>query len=515
MRMRWWFPALVLAVAVARGEVKPSALFSDHAVLQAGRAVPVWGTADVGEAVAVTIAGQTVRGVTGADGRWMVRLKSMQAGGPFVMTIAGKNTVAVQDVLVGEVWVGSGQSNMAFPVSKKFGSYAGLLHEEEEIAAAQYPRIRVFMATTVKAYEPAPEIQGEWKVCTPENVPAFSAVSYLFARDLQRELKVPVGMLVVAYGASTAEAWVERRALAADAALSPMLARFDALETYYTGHPGATTDQIPDAAKAPATINSRPGKVGPVKDPVQDQHQPTVLFNGMVHPILPYAMRGVIWYQGESIVGGRAGVALYPRVMETLVRDWRGLWGEGDFPFYVVQLAALDNVSNNPAVREAQAKILALPHTGMAVTIDIGDEKDVHPHNKEPLGERLATLALAETYGRKVEFSGPVYVAAKADGGAMQVTFSHAAGLMAKGGALHGFEVAGADQVFVAADAAVSGGGVVVRSAQVAAPVAVRYAWANYPAGANLYNGAGLPAAPFRSDDWDALGPIASGFTGK
>lgn len=518
MEKRWrWFAALVLAGAVVTGwgEVKPSALFGDHAVLQSGRPVPVWGTADPGERVAVTVAGQTARGVAGADGHWMVRLKSLKAGGPLVMTIAGKNTIAVQDVLVGEVWVGSGQSNMAFPVSKKVASYGGLIHEEEEIAAANYPQVRVFMAVTAKAYEPAAEIAGEWKVTTPENVPAFSAVAYLFARDLQRELKVPVGMLVVAYGASTAEAWVERGVLTGDPAMKPMVDRFDALEAFYKAHPGATTDQIPAEAKAPATINGRPGKPGPLKDPVQDQHQPTVLFNGMVHPILPYAMRGVIWYQGESIVGGKAGVALYPRVMEALVKDWRGLWGEGDFPFYVVQLAALDNVSNNPAVREAQAKILALPKTGMAVTIDIGDEKDVHPHNKEPLGERLTKIALAQTYGRKVEFSGPVYVGAKVEGGAMRVTFSHAAGLTGKDGALKTFEVAGSDRVFVEAEAVVEGRTVVVKSDAVAAPVAVRYAWASYPAGANLYNGDGLPAAPFRTDEWDALSSIAGGFTGK
>jgi len=513
--MRRLLMVLALAVGVAKGDVTPSALFSDHAVLQSGMSVPVWGTAQAGEKVAVTIAGQTQKATAGADGRWMVRLKKLKTGGPFDMTIAGKNTVTAHDVLVGEVWVGSGQSNMAFTVSKKKASYAGLADEDAEIAAANYPQIRIFMATTAKTYEPAAEIAGSWQVCTPENVPAFSAVSYLFARDLQKELKVPVGMLVVAFGASTAESWVRREALTANPALAPMVTRFDALENFYKTHPGATTDQVPAEAKAPQTINARPGKVGPLKDPVQDQHQPTVLFNGMVHPILPYAMRGVIWYQGESITGGLAGIARYPTVLETLVKDWRSLWGEGDFPFYVVQLAALNDVSNNPLVREAQSKILALPKTGMAVTIDIGDPKDVHPHNKAPLGDRLARIALAQTYGKKIEFSGPHYLDASVTDDSVIVKFDHAAGLMAKSGALKGFQVAGPDHAFVDADATIKGDSIEVKSAKVPIPVAVRYAWANYPEGANLYNGDGLPAAPFRTDNWDASAPVEAQITGK
>lgn len=507
--------ALGLAAQMAMAEVKPSALFSDHAVLQSGVSVPVWGTADAGEKVAVTIAGQTQKTTAGPDGRWMVHLKKLKTGGPFELTVAGKNTVTAHDVLVGEVWIGSGQSNMAFTVSKKKAYYAGLINEDEEIAAANYPTIRVFMAKTAKTYEPAAEIGGEWQVCTPENVPAFSAVAYLFARDLQKELKVPVGMLVVAFGASTAESWVRRDAITANPALAPMVTRFDALETFYKSHPGATTDQIPAEARAPQTINARPGKPGPMKDPVQDQHQPTVLFNGMIHPILPYAMRGVIWYQGESIVGGKAGIALYPTVMETLVKDWRGLWGEGDFPFYAVQLAALNDVSNNPLVREAQSKILSLPKTGLAVTIDIGDPKDVHPHNKEPLGDRLARIALAGTYGKKIEYSGPRYVDNRVGDDTMTVKFDHAAGLMAKGGPLKGFQIAGADHVFVDADATIKGDSVIVTSDKVPAPVAVRYAWANYPEGVNLYNGDGLPAAPFRTDTWDATKPVEAQITGK
>lgn len=506
----------VLTGSFSAAEVKPASLFSDHAVLQSGMAVPVWGTADPGEKVTVMLHGVSASTTAGADGRWRVRLKKLKAGGPYEMTIAGKNTVTVKDVLVGEVWLGSGQSNMVFTVSKKSNPWAGMLDEQGEIAAANYPRIRMFTGKASKAYEPQTDIEGEWKVCSPATVGDFSAVGYLFARDLQRELKVPVGIVLEAYGASTAESWLPRSTMAADPMLKPLLDKFDARENYYKEHSEGTDA---DAPPAPETLNARPAKAGSkprkMRDPVQDQHQPTVMFNGMIQPVIPYAIRGFLWYQGESIVGGKAGVELYPHTMETLVKDWRQRWGEGELPFYFVQLAALENVSNNPAVREAQAQLLKLPKTGMAVTIDIGDPKLVHPKNKEPLGERLTAIALAKTYGRKIEYSGPVYESMKVRGDAIELKFSHAEGLMAKGGPLKWLQIAGADQKFVDAEAKIEGNTILVSSPQVSAPVAVRYAWADYPEGCNLYNGAGFPAAPFRTDHWDALTPVAAEFTGR
>jgi sialate O-acetylesterase len=503
---------VILWASGLSAEVKPANLFSDHAVLQREMAVPVWGTADPGEKVTVRLNGVSGSATTGADGRWMVRLKKLKAGGPFEMTIAGKNTVVVKDVLVGEVWLGSGQSNMVFTVSKKKNPWAGMLDEEGEIAAANYPQIRMFTGKPTKTYEPQKEIEGEWKICSPETVADFSAVGYLFARDLQKSLKVPVGVVLEAFGASTAESWLPRETLTADPKLKPLLDKFDARVSLYKANPTVTDDV---AAPAPQTLNSRPGKPGPMRDPVQDQHQPTVLFNGMIAPVAPYAIRGILWYQGESIVGGKSGVELYPHVMETLVKDWRQRWGEGELPFYFVQLAALKNVSNNPAVREAQAQLLKVPGTAMAVTIDIGDPTNVHPKNKEPLGERLTTIALVKTYGRKAEYSGPVYESSKVEGGAVRVKFSHAAGMMAKDGELKWFQIAGADEKFVDATAKIEGDAVVVSSAEVSTPAAVRYAWDDYPEGANLYNGAGLPAAPFRTDGWDAVTPVATRFTGK
>ena len=493
--------ALLVCASAALADVKPAPLFSDHVVLQSGMPVPIWGTAATGEKVTVTLNGQNQTATTGADGKWMVRLTDLKVGGPYEMTIAGSNTITVKDVLVGEVWLGSGQSNMQFTVSKKRAGYAGLINEEQEIAAANYPKLRMFMGKPATSYDPQPVTEGEWLVCSPETVPGFSAVGYLFGRNLQKELDVPVGMLVLAFGASTAEAWIPREAMAADPLLKPMLDKFDAQEQFFKATPQAPADQAP---KPPQTINARPGRGGgQQRDPARDQHEPTVLFNAMIHPAIPYAIRGAIWYQGESIVGGSNGITLYPHVMETLVKTWRKLWGEGDFPFYAVQLPALQNISNNPRVREGQAAIASLPNAGYAVTIDIGDPKDVHPHNKEPLGDRLMRMALANVYHRNIEYSGPVYESFAIEGATIRIKFTHlGGGLVAKDGPLKWFQISGADRQFVDADAKLDGDTVVVSRPDVTMPEAVRYAWVNYPEGCNLYNAAGLPAAPFRTDTW-------------
>jgi sialate O-acetylesterase len=490
-------------------------------VLQSGTLVPIWGTADPGEKVAVTLNGQTRSATTDARGKWTVSLYNLKAGGPFEMTIAGDHAgdapIVVKDVLVGEVWLGSGQSNMQFNVSQKGHPPYGLLNEEKEIAAANYPQLRMFTVKSATALEPQSDVVGVWQVCSPALVGDWSAVGYLFGRDLNQALKLPVGIVLSAFGASTAEAWVPRDALTSDPLLKPMLDKLDARENYFKAHPAVNgvAPSDADAPPSPQTINARPGRPGPLRDPSHDQHQPTVLFNGMINPIIPYAIRGAIWYQGESVVGGPQGLLLYGHVMDTLVTQWRKLWGESNFPFYVVQLPGQQNVSNNPLIREQQAKILSLPNTEMAVVLDTSEAHNVHPKNKEPLGDRLSKIALANAYGRKIEFSGPVYASSKVEGSAIRVKFTHAAGLMAKGGPLKWFQIAGADQKFVDADAKIVGDSVVVSSPQVSAPVAVRYAWDNYPDTANLYNGAGLQAAPFRTDDWDAMPPIAAQFTGK
>jgi sialate O-acetylesterase len=512
--------ATFCCAAIARAQVKPSDLFSDHMVLQNGMSVPIWGTAAPGEKITVSIEGQTRSATADTSGKWTVRLLKLKSGGPFEMTIAGsagESPITVNDVLVGEVWLASGQSNMQFTVSKAHASYAGMLDEAKEIAAASYPQLRMFTVKPTTAYEPQTDVPGVWQVCTPAVVGDWSAVGYLFGRNLNIAIKQPVGILLSAFGASTAEAWIPRDALASDPLLKPMLDKFDARYNYFKDHPGANDANAPPE---PMMLNARLPRPGappaPLRDPSHNQHQPTVLYNAMIAPLVPYAIRGVIWYQGESIGGGPQGLMLYGHTMDTLVTQWRKLWGEGNVPFFEVQLPALKNVSNNPLVREQQAKVLSLPNTGMAVTIDIGDPNNVHPKNKEPLGYRLEVLALAKAYGDKnMEYSGPVYQSMKIEGSAIRVKFTHAEGMIAKDPPLKWFQIAGADQNFVDADAKIDGDSILVSSPQVALPVAVRYAWDNYPNTANLDNASGLPAAPFRTDNWDAMPPVAAQFSIK
>jgi sialate O-acetylesterase len=519
----------VFSALSLHAEVKLASPFTSHMVLQREMKVPVWGVADPGETVTVNFAGQEKSATAGADGAWRVDLAPLTASEESrAFTVTGSKTaqpIRLDDVLVGEVWLASGQSNMDFSVSKKVKYFAGVANEDQEIAAANFPNIRMLTGTATKSYTPQTTIAGEWLVCSPQTVPAFSAVAYFFARDLQKGIKVPVGIVTMSFGASTAESWIRREALADDPQLGSMITRFDAAVEKFrtTPHPVAAPTRSEDVSSpSPAAMASPSGAVssgtdvavsaaprprrGPRNmDPVQDQHNPTVLFNGMINPVIPFAIRGVIWYQGESIVGGEAGRALYPHVQETLISDWRKLWGEGDFPFYIVQLAALANNSNSPSTREAQATVLGLHNTGMVVTIDIGDEKNVHPKDKQDVGDRLSRIALANVYGQNMEYSGPVFTSAQVESGDIRLHFSHlGGGLVAKGGPLKWFVIAGADQAFVPADARVDGDTVVVSSATVPAPAAVRYAWDNYPVGCNLYNAAGLPAAPFRTDTWAA-----------
>ncbi len=497
-----WFPSQLQA------EITLASPFTSHMVLQREMKVPVWGTAARGEEVTVEFAGQKKTALAGADGQWSVKLDPLPASAePRELRVHGNGRSAVEqiqceDVVVGEVWLASGQSNMDFSMSKRVKYFAGVTNEEAELAAANHPLIRMFTGAAQKTYAPTNRVGGGWQVCTPETAPAFSAVAYFFARDLQREIKVPVGVITLAFGASTAEAWIQREALAADPKLKPMLDRFDAaVEKFHTNPPAAVAPPRSEDVSATQTAPGRRRREGgPPRDPVQDQHNATVLFNGMISPVIPFALRGAIWYQGESIVdANKGGIALYPHVQATLVRNWRKLWGEGDFPFYIVQLAGQEAASNSPQVREAQATVLALPQTGMAVAMDIGERKNVHPKNKQDVGDRLARIALANIYGRKLEFSGPTFESMKIEGSSIRVKFSHADGLVAKDGTLKWFAIAGADGKFVPAAAKIDGATVVV-SSEVAAPVAVRYAWVNFPDGGLLYNAAGLPAVQFRTD---------------
>jgi sialate O-acetylesterase len=491
---------LLLATGPLPAAVQLASPFGDHMVLQQGQPVPVWGTAAPGEKVTVEFAGQKKSTVTGTDGSWRLDLTKLKASADSrLFIVSGSATPApltLRDVLVGEVWLGSGQSNMDFVLSKKIKYFAGVDNEEQEIAAANYPLIRMFTGQAAKAYTPQSTVEGTWLVCTPGNAPGFSAIGYFFARSLQQEIKVPVGIITLSFGASCAHAWIRRDAMLDDPRFRAVLDDFDAKVKTYVPPP----EEEIKAWQAAADQAKAEGKRAPRRprpDPVQDQHNPTVMFNGMIAPVIPYAIRGVLWYQGESITEPKD---LFPRWNEQLITDWRKLWGR-ELPFYFCQLAALDNNSNNPQVRAWQAEALRLPATGMVVTIDVGDQKDVHPHNKAPVGDRLALIALANVYGRENEFSGPVYSSLQVQSGAARLTFSHlGGGLVAKNGPLKTFEIAGADGEFVPADAVIEGDTIVVRSAAVPAPTSVRYAWASWPEGANFFNAAGLPAAPFQTD---------------
>ena len=504
--------------AAASAQVKPSALFGDHMVLQSDMPVPIWGTAEPAEKITIKFNGQTKSATADASGKWMVRLTKLKPGGPFEMTIAGNKPgeapIVVKDVLVGEVWLGSGQSNMDFTVATTPRHYfAGVKNEADEIAAANYPSIRMFTGAWKNSYDPQTEISGAWLIVTPENVKEMSAIGYLFARDMQKELKVPFGIITEAFGASTAEAWTSREALAADPKLKPLIDTFDAKVVAYRTNPPDMTAAM-KAWQEAATKAQAAGQRQPRRpsngDPIGDQHNPTVMYNGMIAPVIPYAIKGVLWYQGEAINGGATGYKLYPLLQSTLIKDWRQRWGEGNFPFYICQLAPLkawptrpDTWYNNPDVREAQATVLSIPNTGMAVTIDIGDPANIHPKDKQDVADRLTRIALANTYDRNIEFSGPMYDSMKVEGDAIRIKFTHVdTGLVAKGGELKTFIIAGKDGKFVPATARIDHNTLVVSSPDVAEPAAVRYAWDNYPEGCNLYNGDGLPAPPFRTDTW-------------
>jgi len=457
--------ALILALVGLRAwaTVKPNALFSDNAVLQQGISVPVWGTADKGERVTVTFQDQRLT-ATAKNGRWMVRLKPMKSGGPFTMTISGSNTIELKNVMVGEVWIASGQSNMQWPLSKTSDS-------EAAIKSAADPMLRLFTVAHVPAAQPVTEIDGAWRECTPESVADFSAVAYYFARELRKALGVPVGIIHTSWGGTRVEAWTSLRTLQSD----------------------------PDFTESIADI----------KDYGKSPNHPAVLYNGMIAPLIPYAIRGAIWYQGES----NAGQAYrYEKRLTNMITNWRKDWGQGDFAFLMVQLAPYGKVVQEPGesawaeLREAQLMTtLHCPNTGMAVTMDVGDPDDIHPKNKRPVGERLALAARAMVYGDDVSYKGPRYASMAVYGSRAILTFTDTGGgLEAKGGELTGFAIAGEDRKFHNAKATIVGDRVIVSSPQVAKPVAVRYGWADAPT-ANLFGKDGLPASPFRTDNWPML----------
>ncbi len=484
-------------------DLVPNPLFSDNAVLQQGAEVPVWGSAASGEKVTVSFAGQKLSTVA-REGRWMIRLAPMTATfEPRTMTISGSNTVTFTNVLVGEVWICSGQSNMERELGPRIRQKP-IINWEKEAASANYPAIRQFYVPHTVSTNPITTLSGSWQVCSPETVASFTAVGYFFGRDLYRDLHVPVGLIHSSWGGTPAEAWTRHEVFSSDPALAGVLkAEAEAVATYpdRLAKFRAEEPELRRQFEAVAAQRRAEGKLPPPPpaappDPVRNQRSPSVLYNGMIHPLIPYAMRGVIWYQGES---NRERPQEYRSLFPAMIADWRTQWGIGDFPFLFVQVAPYHQMP--PGIREAQLMSLKrATNTAMTVTMDCGDTADIHPADKEPVGSRLALAARALAYGQGIEYSGPLFREARTEGNSMVISFSHAGmGLVAKGGSLKGFAIAGSDGNFVPANAEIRGDTVVVSSPGVPLPVAVRYGWENAPE-VNLFNRAGLPASPFRTD---------------
>lgn len=502
MRGRSWSAVLLSAFLAAAGlasaEVKPHALFSDHAVMPRDCELPVWGTASDGEKVEVSFAGQTVTG-TASAGKWVVRLKPLAASPtPSKMIIRGpRNEVVIQDLLVGDVWLCSGQSNMEWPLAKS-------TRGRQVAAGIKAPNIRLFQVEKRMSATPVSEAGGNWTACDPQHAMRFSAVAYYFGRDLNQAMQVPIGLIGSHVSATAAELWTSRSALDAHPKLKflherhqrivqqydPARAKADyeaAMEKYRT---------VAEKARAAGRKPPRaPGMAGNPKD-----RGPSCLYNGMIAPLQPFPIRGVIWYQGES---NRANPPLYASLFPALIADWRKAWNRSDLPFLFVQLAPFNAVP--PELREIQTQVWkSTPHTGMAVITDFGSAGNIHPPDKEPVGKRLALAARAIAYGERIVWSGPVFTKADFRQDRVILRFTSVAkGLRAQGnsGVLKGFSLAGADGKWVPAQAVIRGADTLeIISPEVSQPKAVRYGWDKVP-DVNLFNSEGLPAVPFRTDN--------------
>ncbi len=510
-----------LAAGALQADVKLASVFTDNLVLQRGKPVAVWGTAEAGEDVTVSFAGQSKKVKTAKDGQWKVSLDKLEASAdPRDLTVKGKNEVILKNVLVGEVWVCSGQSNMQWTVN-------AALDAQKEIAAADYPQIRLFSVPRTVGDEPQAEIKNSrgWLVCTPQNVPGFSAVGFFFGRELHKKLNVPIGLIDTSWGGTRAEAWTSRPALEAVPTCKAIITGWE--EFFKTYDVARAREQYEAAAKKIleniAKIkeeNAKPGAAqkplpraaGPFEDQTKSQHRPASIFNAMIAPLVPYTVKGAIWYQGES---NQRRAVQYETLLTTMIKDWRKQWGDS-LSFYIVQLAGFGPGGPKPLGSEDTwaelqwAQYLTatrVPKSGLAVINDIGEEKDIHPKNKQEVGRRLALHALAKDYKVKnLLHEGPLFESAAVSGGKVVVTFSSADGLKARdGGGLKGFLICGEDKVWKPAKATVVDGRpqVQVSSDEVAKPVAVRYAWLGWIPEANLVNKDGLPASVFRTDKFE------------
>ena len=502
--------SILLSVSFsAQSEVTLPNMLGSHMVLQRGRPIHLWGWADPGEQVSAAMNGATASTAADNLGHWSIYLPPEKAGGPYEITISGTNRTVLDDVLVGDVWFASGQSNMELPLAGFPGS-AELQNGPEEIRNANQPTLRLLHIRTKASPYPLQDVNtGEnpgglansWTLCTPDTAATFSAVAYFFGREISAREHVPVGLIDSSWGGTPAESWISLQSLSADASLMPVFAQWDE-----KSRDEADVSRMLAAEKAEDERAKAAGQLAPKHPwhPNLDSWDPSWLYNGMVAPAVHYPIKGVIWYQGEANTDVRRASS-YERVFPTLIEDWRKQWREGDFPFFFVQISSFRSTAgeNWPIVREAQRRTLSLVNTGMAVTIDIGNPDNVHPADKQDVGARLALAARAIAYGEQVEDSGPLYRETSIAGSTIDAWFDHGEGLTAKGGPLSSFEVAGDDHNFVKAEARIESGPggdhVAVSSPEVKNPRYVRYGWQNAPE-LNFFNRAGLPASPFTSE---------------
>ncbi len=496
------------AERVAKADVRLPAIFSNHMVLQQGQNDRVWGWAEPNEEVTVSIEGQSKTTKADDKGHWSTTLDPLKAGGPFTLTVKGKNTVTFEDVLVGEVWVCSGQSNMQWSV-------AGSNDHDLEGRAAKYPKIRLISVPQVGTQEPKDDFKGSWQVCTPESVRNFSAVGYFFGRQLHETLDVPVGLINDAWGGSACEAWIRRDLLKEDGRFNGMLERWEQREKNLpeakAKYQKALSDWELAVTKAKAEKNPLPPKPQDPEVEMHGNHRPGNIYNGVLKPTIGYGIKGAIWYQGES---NASRAYQYRDLFPLMIQHWRKEWGIGDFPFYWVQLADFMQEKAKPEestwaeLREAQTLTMSkLPNTGEAVIIDLGEAKDIHPRNKQDVAKRLVRWALARDYGVPVVYQSPHYKSMEKKDNKIILTFDHVgSGLKTLDVAeARGFAVATNDKKFVWAKAKIVGNNKIeVWADEVSEPVAVRYAWADNPI-CNIYSNDGLPLTPFRTDDWPGV----------
>lgn len=489
---------LCFVFTFASAQIRLPALISNGAVLQQNSTVALWGWASPGETV--TIAPnwdrQPKKVVADASGKWLTKIPTPKAGGPYEISFKASNTITVSNILLGEVWLASGQSNMEFFIGKTSNrSYTGVHNCDDVIKDAEHPAIRQIDVPNKVADSPQDDFKGEWKIASANTIDTFSAVAYFFAREINKATGFPVGIINASWGGTPAESWTKKEVLQADSDLNEILVRYQKAVDVFPAE-----NEKYKAAFAKWREDSSSGKGAAPAAPMGPMHNksPYKLYNGMIVPVQPYTLRGVIWYQGES---NADRAYQYRKLFPAMIANWRSDWKAEDLPFYFVQISP--HRSQNPEIRDAQLYAYRTePHTGMAVTTDNGDPLDIHPRNKEVVGKRLSLWALRNEYGKKdIVVSGPLYKSMKVEGDKIRILFDFDRGLSAKEGELQEFTIAGEDQQFFPAKAKIEGNTVVVWSETVKVPAAVRFAWRHVPA-PNLYNGAGLPASPFRTDNW-------------